>query len=112
MKYPRLVKKEFCTTDIDVVLEREGLSVYGEPLSSIELSLKCNYQDKAKVIYTEDKKMVKISGTAFFDGDICKELEVISGGYAIIFGIKRDIFSACKARNPDGSVNYTRLEFI
>lgn len=112
MRYPCLVKKNFCKTDITCSFKREGLNEYGEPLKAVEYSGKCNYQDKAKTIFTADKKMVQITGSALFPGDICPELPVISGGTVTIFGVKRKIQEARKARNPDGTVNYTEVLLI
>ena len=112
MKYPCLVPKRLCRTDISLVMEQEGRDKYGEPLPWFEYSGKCNYQDKAKTIFTADKKMVQITGSALFPGDICPELSVISGGTATIFGGKRKIQEARKARNPDGTVNYTEVLLI
>lgn len=112
MKYPCLVPKKLCKTDISLVMEQEGRDKYGEPLPSFEYSGKCNYQDKAKTIFTAEKKMVQITGSALFPGDICPELPVISGGTAIVFGVKRRIQEARKARNPDGSVNYTEVLLV
>ena len=83
MKYPCLVPKRLCKTDIVLVMEQEGRDKYGEPLPCFEYSGKCNYQDKAKTIFTADKKMVQITGSALFPGDICPELPVISGGTCI-----------------------------
>ena len=80
MKYPCLVPKRLCKTDIGLVMEQEGRDKYGEPLPCFEYSGKCNYQDKAKTIFTADKKIVQITGSALFPGDICPELPVISGG--------------------------------
>ena len=110
MRYPCLVPKRLCKTDITCIFEKEGLNKYGEPLSAIEYSGKCNYQDKARTIFTEEKKLVQITGTAMFSGDICPELPVISGGTAVIFGVKRQIIHGIKARNPDGTVNYTEVQ--
>jgi hypothetical protein len=70
------------------------------------------FQGKAKTIFTADKKMVQITGSALLPGDICPELPVISGGTATIFGVKRKIQEARKARNPDGTVNYTEVLLI
>ncbi len=78
----------------------------------IQYSGKCNYQDKAKTIYTADKKLVQITGSALFPGDICPELSVISGGKATVFGAPRRILEGRKARNPDGTVNYTEVLLI
>ena len=89
MRYPCLVPKRLCKTDITWSFEQEGLNEYGEPLKTIEYSGKCNYQDKARTVLTAEKKLVQITGTALFQGDICPELPVISGGSAEIFGVKR-----------------------
>ncbi len=112
MKYPCLVSKRLCKTDIALVLHEEGLSESGGPLVAAELSLKCNYQDSAKMIMDTDQKLVQISGIALFPGDICTGLPVISGGEATIFGKERTIMQALKVRNPDGTVNYTELRLI
>lgn len=112
MKYPCLVPKRLCRTDISLVMEQEGRDKYGEPLPCFEYSGKCNYQDKAKTIFTAEKKMVQITGSALLPGDICPELPVISSGTATVFGAKRKIQEARKARNPDGTVNYTEVFLI
>lgn len=78
----------------------------------VEYSGKCNYQDKAKTVWSAEKKAVQITGTALFPGDICPDLPVISGGDAIIFGVKRQIVQGTKARNPDGTVNFTEVLLI
>ena len=106
MRYPCLVPKRLCKTDITCSFEREGLNEYGEPLKTIEYSGKCNYQDKARTVLTAEKKLVQITGTALFPGDI------FSGGSAEIFGVKRRIEQGTKARNPDGSVNYTEVILV
>ena len=38
--------------------------------------------------------------------------DLIVSGYAVIFGRRRDIVKGTKARNLDGSVNYTQLDVI
>ena len=51
MKYPCLVPKSLCKTDISVVIEREGVNEYGEPLETVNYSGKCknssDYREKA-----------------------------------------------------------------
>lgn len=61
---------------------------------------------------TSEQKIVQITGSALFRGDIVPDVPVISGGKATIFGVDRGIAAGEKARNPDGTVNYTRLELI
>lgn len=112
MKYPCLVDKRLCKTDIHVQIEPDGLDPYGEPLPSIVYDGKCNYQDKAKTVLTAEKKLIEVTGSAFFPGDIAPELPAISGGKAVIFGVERRIALGTKARNPDGTVNYTVLEMV
>ena len=111
-KWPKLVLPQFCRTDIDLTFRQEGLNVYGEPLEEIHVSAKCNYQDKAKTVLTTEKKLVEITGTAYFDGDICPDLPVIHEGDAFIFGKKRRILEGRKNRNPDGTVNNTEIWLI
>lgn len=112
MRYPCLVKKSLCRTDIKCTFEQEGLNEYGEPLDTVEYSGKCNYQDKARTVLTAEKKLIQITGTALFPGDICPELPVISGGSAVIFGVERRIEQGAKTRNPDGTVNYTEVLLV
>lgn len=112
MKYPCLVDKRFCKTEVHVEIEPEGLDVYGRPLPSTVYDGKCNYQDKTKTILTAEKKLIEVTGTALFPGDIAPELPVISGGMVTIFGVERRIVQGTKARNPDGTVNYTGLELV
>lgn len=112
MRYPCLVPQRFCKTDIALSFDREGVTEYGEPLPPVVYSGKCNYQDKAKTVLTAEKKVVQITGSALFPGDICPELPVISGGEAEIFGVKRRVQEGRKNRNPDGTVNYTEVWLI
>lgn len=109
MKYPSLVPNSLCKTDIVVTLSEEGITEDGAPISIGPLELKCNYQDSAKTVLSDQKKLVQISGRAYFNGDICPELPVISSGQVIVFGKSREIMQGIKARNPDGTVNYTEL---
>lgn len=112
MRYPKLVPEKLCKTDIILEFEQEGLSEYGEPLPTISWTGKCNYQDRAKTIYTAEKKTVQITGTALLGVDPCPELPVISSGTAIVMGVKRHVVQGRKARNPDGTVNYVEVLLI
>lgn len=112
MKYPCLIPKKYCKTDVKLVLEQEGVTEYGEPLPKYTYEGKCNYQDKAKVIYTAEKKLAQISGTIQLPGDICPELPVITTGIAMVYGVERNITEGRKSRNPDGSVNFTEVFLI
>lgn len=110
MKYPCLVKSKHCKTPIRVRIASEGITEDGEPVIVFDKELRCNYQDSAKTVLTAEKKLVQISGTALFPGDIAPLVHELSGGEVIVFGVTRNIINGMKARNPDGTVNYTRLD--
>ncbi|MDO5547952.1 MAG: hypothetical protein Q4F79_05630 [Eubacteriales bacterium] len=112
MKYPPLVPKALCKTPIWVTIYQEGIDEDGAPLQAITLDTCCNWQDSAKIIRTDETHSVQLSGVALFYGDLCPELAAIASGTVIVFGEPRTIFRGSKARNPDGTVNYTRLELI
>lgn len=109
MKFPCLVPESWCKTPIALEFEQEGINEYGEPLQSFKYAGKCNYQDGGKRIFTPEKKVIQITGKALFPGDICPKLPVITAGTAYVFGTKRRIVKGTKARNPDGTVNYTEV---
>lgn len=112
MKYPCLIMKSMCKTDIHIEISQEGLNEYGEPLEPVVIDTKCNYQDSAKTILTAEKKLVELSGCAFIPEDITPSIPVISGGIVIVNDIERRIYQGIKSRNPDGTVNYTELRLI
>lgn len=112
MKYPCLIPEKLCTTDIEVVLEQEGVNKYGEPIEALKWSGKCNYQDKGKSVLTADKKIIQLSGCALIPKDIAPDLPNITGGTITVFGQKRTIYEGTKARNPDGTVNFVRLDVV
>ncbi|MDE7390214.1 MAG: hypothetical protein K2M82_04655 [Lachnospiraceae bacterium] len=112
MKYPCLILKSVCKTPVNVTVYREGISEDGEPLTDVKLDLMCNYQDKAKTVITADKQLVQLTAQAYFIGDIAPDLPTLAGGEVEVYGIKRRIFQGEKARNPDGSVNFTRLDLM
>lgn len=93
-------------------IEPEGLDKYGEQRKPIETDLICNYQEEARTIFTSEKKLIQVSGIALFPGDIAPEVPDISGGTLEVFGVERRIAKGIKARNPDQSVNYTKLEVV
>ena len=110
MKYPKLIR--MAKTPVHVVIEAEDSNEFGEREILLEDDFKCNYQDEAKINFNAQKQSSQITGTIYIDGDILPGVAVISAGHVKIFGEQREIKSGCKARNLDGSVNYTRLEVV
>lgn len=111
MKYPKLVPLKYCRTDIEVHIEDEDISENGSK-AVFKFVGKCNYQDSVRRIYTSDKTYVEITGVCLFDGDIFPDLASIPGGYVLIDKNKRKIYKGSKSRNPDGTVNYTRIDLV
>ena len=112
MRYPSLVRKEHCRIPIRVSLESEDLNDDGAAEVIFEKDLSCNYQNSSKKVLNGQKEYVQISGVALFNGDIAPDISDISIGSVVVFGEKRRIASGRKCRNPDGTVNYTRLELM
>ncbi|MEF9917683.1 MAG: hypothetical protein RR310_07275 [Eubacterium sp.] len=110
MRYPCLVPKKLCKTPITVTVYAEGINEDGAPIEHLNIKTVCNFQDGAKQVLTTEKQLVTISGVALFTGDIAPSLAVISGGEILVYGEKRAIFRGVKNRNPDGTVNFTKLE--
>ena len=109
-KYPDLVRPAQCRTPIHVCLESEDLNEDGAPEVIFEADLKCNYQSSSKKILNGQKEYIQLSGAALFTGDIAPDIPNISSGSVLVFGKTHRIARGSKCRNPDGSVNYTRLE--
>lgn len=112
MKYPCLIPKRLCKTPVHVHLESEELSNLGEPKYSTDADLMCNFQDKAKTILTVEKKLIQITGTALFPGDIAPDMPSLSGGSLTVFGPGAPDPAGMQNRNPDGTVNYCSLEVV
>ncbi len=111
MKYPQLVPDRVCTTPITVYREG-GLNKDGSPKRTVVFDGKCNYSEKTKQIVNAEKQLITINATALFNGDIAPDADSIEGEVNVLHGRHRRIYSSDKARNPDGTVNYTRLELI
>jgi len=112
MRYPNLVPDRVCKTQVHVCIYSEGISEDGAPVIVLDADKMCNYQDSEKTVLTAEQKVVQLSGCALFNGDIAPGVSTLSGGTLIVFGVERRIFQGFKCRNPDGTVNYTRLDVV
>lgn len=110
MSYPKLVRNP--RTPVRVIIEAEDSNEFNERVVLLDEELKCNYQDKGYIKFDSKKSTPEIMASLYFDGDILPGAATISAGTAIIFGESRRIAAGTKARNPDGSVNYTKLDVI
>lgn len=111
MKYPQLVPDRVCTTPITVYREG-GLNRDGSPKRTVIFEGKCNYSEKTVQRITAEKHIITLNAVALFNGDITPDVDNIEGEVNVLSGIHRRIYASQKCRNPDGTVNYTRLELI
>lgn len=112
MKWPKLVPPGRCRTLVHVTLFHEGVDADGAPAAALDADLRCNWQDSAKTVRTSETATQRLTASLYFDGDIAPALAAISGGTVTAFGMERTIVRGVKARNPDGTVNYTQLDVI
>jgi hypothetical protein len=110
MNFPKLVRNP--KTPVRVVITAAEPNEFNETATLLDADFLCNYQDAAAVKYTADKRSLEVTGAIYIDGDILPGAAVISSGRVVIFGERREIAKGTKARNLDGSVNYTRLDVI
>lgn len=126
MRYPKLVPQKYCTTPVRVVF-LGAIDIEGQETVVGTYSGKCNLSQKTKQRVTADKRLITIEAVALFDGDIAPNLLQPKG---LLYVTETDsqngegeetlepenkpyrIFSYTKARNPDGTVNYTRLDLV
>ena len=109
MKYPKLVPERVCTTPC-TVYRTDGLNRDGSKKRTVIFEGKCFHSEKARQKLSAEKQLITLSGEALFCGDIAPDNAVIEG-YAVIGG-EYKIYGSEKAKTPDGTVNYTRLELI
>ena len=72
----------------------------------------CNFSESNKRVQNSKGLWVHLSGIVHVKGDIFPDIPVISNGYVIFNGQKINISNATRPRNPDGTVNHTRLELM
>ena len=111
MSWPALVRPEHCRTPVTLVIERDEIDEDGAPEESFTFEGLCNWQDGGEESFDGKRHRVRIDGRALFPGDICPGIPHITGGYGIVFGERRTIDRGIKARNPDGTVNFTEVRF-
>lgn len=89
-----------------------GMSEDGEPLTLASWSGKVNYSEKAKRVQDKDGRWVQLAAVIHVKGDILPGV-VFTGGKVTITGFPvRTITGYSRPRNPDGTVNHTRLELM
>lgn len=110
-----MVKKLFYPSFFDTVPIKVFLTEISEDGAEAvanEWSGLCNFSESNKRVQNDKGLWVHLSGVVHIKGDIFPDCPVISKGYVVINDKKININSASRPRNPDGSVNHTRLELM
>ncbi len=110
MSWPRLVPPGLCRTPCTVQLT-DGVGEDGAPKVAEVLELKCNWRDAPRQVLNAERQLIQLGGTALFDGDIAPGVEILTGT-VLIYGRSWAIYRGSKCRNPDGTVNFTKLELM
>lgn len=108
--WPSLVPPTVCTTPCLVVLTN-GEGEDCTPVVAVTLETTCNWQDAPRQVLDAERRLIQLSGTALFTGDIAPSVNVLAGTVEI-YGASWTIHKGTKCRNPDGSVNFTKLELM
>ena len=111
MIWPKLVPDSVCNSACTVTLTGPP-GEDGAPAILAQLpNARCNYSDAPKQIVDKEKRLVQLSGVALFNGDIAPEVKLLVGTVTTDSGTWT-IYRGIRARNPDGTVNFTKLELM
>ncbi len=110
MVWPKLVQPWTLTTHI--VVQWEGpIGEDGAPTKRTVYDGLCNYSEAARQVMSAERQLVQLEAVALFDGDICPG-EDIRGTVVVGGDTVRTIYRSSRGRNPDGTVNFTRLDLM
>ena len=107
MQFPCLVIG--ATTPISGVLYGAEISCTGVPVE-IGFDTVCIFQEgNQQRAYKKDETETVLNAEAYIPGNICPDMPNITGGKCEIFGTEYEIATVARKRNPDGSINFTRV---
>ena len=75
------------------------------------MKTQCSCNGKGGWSVDEHRQMVRYTCTVLIPGDIAPQLKNLTGETELL-GKTLTIHTADRARNPDGSVNFTKLELM
>lgn len=110
MRWPSLIKGFAQSTPVSVTVDAEGVDEDGAPIEGATWSGTANWQDASGIVFTKDRVEVDVRATLYIDGDPFPAVPWITGGIVEAFDGVREIVRGSKGRNPDGTVNFTRLD--
>ena len=110
MKWPCLVAPWACKTPATVYLQG-GIGEDGAPIQCEPVQVLCSFAEQQRQVITADRQSVTLSGVLLVPGDLAPDRPTLSGTVEIC-GSRRRIHIASRGYNPDGSVNFTKLEVV
>lgn len=109
MKWPRLVVPWACRVPVTLRLV-QGDGEDGAPIEARPIHTLCSLDERQRQVLDKERRMVRLAAVLLFDGDPAPGMAEIAGRAELADGRCWDILRAERARDPDGGVNYTRLE--
>ncbi|MCR4670587.1 MAG: hypothetical protein K5643_05280 [Saccharofermentans sp.] len=109
LKYPDFADVTPCT-----IVFTGGPSQFGDDSELLTWSGKVNWSEKAQRVRDKNGDWIKLSGIIHVGQDLLAGInDEITGGHVTIAGLSnREILGIYRPRNPDGTVNHTRIEVI
>ena len=96
-------------TPCTVELFGDAVNQDGEQETKHVGTFDCIFDEKSRRVITADGKEILSSSSVLIEGDIAPGTDISSGRVKVNGGF-REIANAARLRNPDGTVNHTRLE--
>lgn len=112
MYYPKLVRKCDCKIPVEITFYSDELNEDGEQQNFGPFYTFCNYQEETKNENTDKSAISRGIGKIYLRDDIIPLYNNFNDGFVVILGNKRQIQQVVKSRNPDGTVNYLRIDVI
>ena len=95
-----------------VITLSSGIGEDGGPEIAGTWEGKVNFSEKARRVQNKDGQWIQLAGVIHVKGDILPGVQFEEGIAEVKGYPKRKIIGYSRPRNPDGSVNHTRLELI
>lgn len=106
LAYPKWLDR----TPVTVVITA-GQDEDGTPLEVCRWDGKCRMAESTCTAVDKDGRRISLQAVLYICGDIAPDQPVLSG-YVELQGKRWQIQQARRPRNPDGSVNHTKLEVV
>jgi len=110
MKWPLLVPDRVCCTPV-VVRLTNGINERGAPKVIKTIERRCNYKEQSRQVVDAERRIILLTACLLFNGDIAPGLDALEG-FVLVDGRTKErmIAISSRGRNPDGTVNFTKLE--